>query len=213
MIRILLVEDVEILRNTYARLIDGTEGFCCVAALSNAINILQAIYQHRADVILMDINMPGKDGIAAVREIRNAGIQIPIVMQTIFDEDDKVFPAILAGANGYILKNTAEEQLINVIQEAADGGGPMTPSIATKVLKYLRSNLPMKDAKTEPAAAEQIASFTNRQKEILELLMDGASYKMIADELSISIETVRFHIKKIYAALHIHSRAELMKRT
>ncbi len=208
-IRVLIVEDVDSLRESMFQLLNGAPGFVCVGALPNALDILSQLSVARPDVVLMDINMPGKSGIEAVREIRRQGSQVTVVMQTIFEEDDKIFESILAGANGYILKSTPEEQLLDAIREARLGGAPMTPTIATKVLRFLREQPVLAQAGKSLLPGEE--DLNDRQREVLELLMDGASYKMIADELFISMDTVRYHIKNIYRALHIHSRAQLVR--
>lgn len=208
-IRVLIVDDVDSLRESLFQLLNVTPGFVCVGAIPNALDILSQVAAVRPDVILMDINMPGKSGIEAVREIRQQGDLVTIVMQTIFEEDDKVFESILAGANGYILKSTKEEHLLNAIKEAQLGGAPMSPAIATKVLRFLREQkMPAATEKTQIPGEEDL---NERQLEVLELLIDGASYKMIAAELFISMDTVRYHIKNIYKTLHIHSRAQLIR--
>ncbi len=208
-IRVLIAEDVDSLRESMFQLINESPGFVCVGALPNALNILQQVGVARPDVILMDINMPGKSGIEAVREIRQQGDQVTIVMQTIFEDDDKVFESILAGANGYILKSTPKEQLLDAIREARLGGAPMTPAVATKVLRFLREQPTLAHKGKSQLPGEE--GLNDRQREVLELLMDGASYKMIADELFISMDTVRYHIKNIYRALHINSRSQLVR--
>ncbi len=208
-IRVLIVEDIDTLRESMFQLINGAPGFVCVGALPNALDIYPQCAVVRPDVILMDINLPGKSGIEAVREIRHQGDQVTIVMQTIFEEDDKIFESILAGANGYILKSIPEEQLLDAIREARLGGAPMTPIIASKVLRFLREK-----SGTANAAKSQLPGendLNDRQREVLELLMDGASYKMIAQNLYISMDTVRYHIKNIYKALHINSRSQLVR--
>lgn len=208
-LRVLIVEDIDSLRENLFQLLNGASGFVCVGALPNALDINTQIKVVRPDVILMDINMPGKSGIEAVREIRQQGNLVTIVMQTIFEEDDKVFESILAGANGYILKSTPEAQLLDAIREAQLGGAPMTPTIASKVLRFLREKSGDNLAGKSQIPGED--DLNDRQREVLELLMDGASYKMIADELFISMDTVRYHIKNIYKALHINSRSQLVR--
>ncbi len=208
-IKVLIVEDIKSQRESLFQLLNNTPGFVAVAALANALDVVRQIRLTKPDVVIMDINLPSKNGIEAVREIRAAGETVSIVMQTIFEEDDKVFESILAGANGYILKSTPENRLLEAIREAKLGGAPMNPSIATKVLRFLRDQPP--PPKNEPQNLPGEDELSDRQREVLELLMDGASYKMIADEMFISMDTVRFHIKNIYRILHIHSRGELIK--
>ncbi len=208
-IRVLIVEDVAAHRQSITQLFNEAPGFVCVATLPNALDVVRQIQRLKPDVVLMDIYMPGISGIEAVRQIRQAGITESIVMQTIFEDDDKVFESILAGANGYILKSTPEAQWLDAVREASLGGAPMTPSIATKVLGFLREQ--SKANQSDQALLPGEEELNDRQREVLELLIDGASYKMIADELFISMDTVRYHIKNIYRTLHINSRTQLIR--
>ncbi len=208
-LRVLIVEDVALLRESYSRLLDVSPGFSCIGSLPDAMGVVDFLKNNPADAVLMDIDMPGKSGIEAVRDIRAAGLAVPIVMQTIFQDDDKVFESILAGANGYLIKSSSEESLLNAVNEAVLGGSPLTPGIAAKVLRFLREKPAAPAAKSAIPGEEDL---NERQLEVLERLMDGDSYKMIADELFISLDTVRYHVKNIYRALHVQSRAQLFRR-
>ncbi len=204
-ISVALFEDNYLLRDSYFQLINGTPGFTCVGAFDSAADIIFKIKRSEPDVILMDIDMPGMNGIEAVQIIKQNFSSIYIIMQTVFEDDDKIFNAIQAGADGYILKKTPPAKILESITEVYDGGAPMTPSIAAKTLQLFRFGIkPMQDKKD--------AQLTDRQKEILEGIVSGMSYKMLAEKLSLSIDTIRYHVKNIYEILQVHSRFELMKQ-
>ena len=203
-IRVAIVEDHKKLREGLVQLVDITPGYTMVGAFSSGEKILQKIEQCRPDVILMDIQMPGVNGIEAVQIIRKSGYDIKIIMQTVFEDDDKIFAAICAGASGYILKNTSPEKFMEAIAEAYHGGAPMTGSIAAKVLQMFKHQ-----SNVQP---EQIGELSDREKEILGCLVKGMSYKMIADECNISYDTVRFHMKNIYGKLHVASMTEAVAK-
>jgi DNA-binding NarL/FixJ family response regulator len=156
-------------------------------------------------VALVDIQMPGMSGIEATAIIRQEFPELPILIQTVFDDDAKIFAAICAGANGYILKSTPPIKLLEAIKEVFEGGSPMTPSIAAKVLKMF------KDQNHKTSSVENI-DLSEREKEILVLLVDGLSYKLIANRLFISYETVHSHVKKIYQKLHVNSVNEAISK-
>ena len=200
-----LFEDNYLLRDSYYQLINGTPGFTCVGAFDNAADIIFKIKRCNPDVVLMDIDMPGISGIEAVQIIKQNFQDIHIIMQTVFDDDDKIFNAIQAGADGYILKKTPPAKILEAIIEVQTGGAPMTPSIAAKTLQLFRSGV-------KPLADKKEAQLTVRQKEILEGIVSGMSYKMIAEKLSLTIDTIRYHVKNIYEVLQVHSRFELMKQ-
>jgi len=200
MIKVVIFEDNRSLREGLAAMIGGTEGFTCTGAFPNCNNLLKNISQAKPDVILMDIEMPGINGIDAVGLIKEEFPEMKILMETIFDDDEKIFNSICAGAEGYILKHTTPAEIMESIKEIHEGGSPMTPSIANRVLKMVKT-------RPEPGSKESF-DLSVREKEILTCLVKGMSYKMIADTCFISIETVNVHIKNIYKKLHVHSKSE-----
>ena len=199
-IRVVLFEDNTNLRRGLTALINGSEGFECAAAFGNCDNLLKNITDSRPDVVLMDIEMPGMTGIEAVHLIKENFPEVKILMETIFEEDEKVFASICNGAEGYILKNTPPVMILDAIREVYEGGAPMTPSIASKVLKMFRSHT--------GRVKDNSLNLTTREKEILSCLVEGMSYKLIADKCFISIDTVGGHIRHIYEKLQVHSKSE-----
>lgn len=200
MIKVVIFEDNRSLREGLAAMIGGTAGFICTGAFPNCNSLLKNIEQAKPDVILMDIEMPGINGIEAVAIIKEEFPEIKILMETIFDDDEKIFDSICAGAEGYILKHTTPAEIMDAIKEIYEGGSPMTPSIANRVLKMVKH-------RPEPGNRESF-DLSAREKEILVCLVKGMSYKMIADTCFISIETVNVHIKNIYKKLQVHSKSE-----
>ncbi len=200
MIKVAIFEDNRSLREGLAAMISGTPGFECVGAFPNCNNLLKNIALAKPDVILMDIGLPGIDGIEAVQIIKEEYPETKILMETIFDDDEKIFNSICAGAEGYILKHTSPAELMEAIKEIYEGGSPMTPSIANRVLKMVKN-------KPDTSAKESF-DLSVREKEVLTYLVKGMSYKMIADSCFISIETVNVHIRNIYKKLHVHSKSE-----
>jgi DNA-binding NarL/FixJ family response regulator len=204
MIRVAIFEDNRSLREGLVAMIGGTQGFDCVGAFPNCNNLLKNVSSAKPDVILMDIEMPGINGIEAVSIIKDEFPGIKILMETIFDDDEKIFSSICAGAEGYILKHTTPVEIMEAIKEIYEGGSPMTPSIANRVLKMVKQ-------RPEPGHNETF-NLTDREKEILICLVKGMSYKMVADTCFISIETVNVHIKNIYRKLHVHSKSEAVAK-
>ena len=189
MIKLLLYEDNPQLREGLTMLIDGSEGFSVLAAYKNCNNVAAEVEAWKPDVILMDIDMPGTNGIEGLKLIREKNDDVKVLMLTVFDDNRNVFEALKNGANGYVLKKTPPAKLLEFITEAASGGAPMTASIATQVLKmFSQVNAP----KSEDY------NLSDREKEVLQLLVDGYSYKMIASQMFIAIDTVRSHKKKKY---------------
>ena len=188
-------------------LLSTVPGFEVVGSYSHVLDCLDDIKELNPDVVLMDIEMPGMSGIEAVKEIKKNYPQIQVLMQTVFEDDDRVFDSICAGAAGYILKNHLNTKLVEAIQELQFGGSPMSPSIARKVLNKMQQ-IPQL---IKPEEAPDY-NLTAREKEVLSCIVEGLAYKMIADRLDISYETVRSHVKKIYEKLHVASLTEAVAK-
>ncbi len=204
MIRVAIFEDNMLLRQVLTDLVNNTINFKCTGSYPDAHNVLRKIHQSNPDVILMDIEMPGTDGISAVTQIKEHYPAKLILMQTVIEDNDKIFDAICAGASGYLLKNTPPARLIEAMNEARAGGSPMSPIVARKVIENF-STLRQINRKDKIDLSE-------RETELLQHLVKGNSYKMIADACFISIDTVKFHIKNIYEKLHVNSKAEAVAK-
>ena len=202
-IKVVIFEDNYMLRDGYFQLINGMPGFTCVGAYDNASDLIFKIKHSGPEVVLMDIDMPGISGIEAVRLIKDDFPGVFVIMQTVFEDDDKIFGAIQAGADGYILKRIAPSKILESVAEVYTGGAPMTPVIAGKTLKLFRGGL-------KPPPDKRESQLNDRQTEILECIVNGFSYKLIAEKLFISVDTVRYHVKNIYEILQVHSRFELI---
>jgi DNA-binding NarL/FixJ family response regulator len=199
-IRVVIFEDNFLLRESLFQLVNGTAGLICAGAFANCDDLIYNISKTHPDVVLMDIKMPGKTGIEGVLILHDQFPTIKVIMQTIVDDEEKIFASICNGASGYLLKNTPPATLLHSIVEVFEGGAPMTPVIAKKVLERFR--------KQSGPSLKESNNLSNRENEILECLVDGMSYKMIAAATNISIDTVRFHIRNIYEKLHVNSKSE-----
>ena len=199
MVRIILFEDNRDFADGFADIIRDATGMELVGTFENCKNAVQNVKHLQPDVILMDIDMPVKNGLEGLRSIRGENITTPILMLTVFDDNDHIFQAICDGATGYLLKKTAPEKMLEYISEAHEGGAPMTPAIARKVLTLFSQPYQHK---------KELHSLTSREQDVLTLLVRGFSYKMIAAQLQVGMETVRSHIKNIYTKLHVNSKSE-----
>jgi len=203
-IKVAVFEDNSNMREGLFQLINGSNGFICTGAFPNCDDLVKRIEKSSPDVIVMDIEMPGISGIEGVRQVKELFPEIKVLMETIFEDDEKIFDSICAGAEGYILKNTPPVEILKAIKEVYEGGSPMTPTIANRVLKMVKSQ--------QPSGSKNIFNLTDREKEILSCLVEGMSYKLIAAECSISIDTVNVHIKNIYKKLQVHSKSEAVAK-
>jgi DNA-binding NarL/FixJ family response regulator len=196
-------EDNLKLRDLITMLISNTRGFKVVGAYSNCSNIVSEIITNKPDVILMDIEMPESDGIEGIQRVKEHDINIKVLMHTVFDDDERLFLCLANGADGYLLKKDSSIHLIQYLKEVFDGGGPMSPGIARRVLKTFH---------TSPRAAESNFNITPREHQILQLLAKGYTYRMIGIDLAISVETVRKHLKNIYQKLHVQCGTEAVAK-
>lgn len=199
MITVAIVEDDKGIRQSLEWMLKASSEFSCVASCSSAEEALQVLPKAAPEVILMDINLPQLSGIECTSRIKELLPSAQVVMITVYGDTEKVFNALRAGASGYILKRAKPEQILDAIQEVHAGGVPMSSEIARKVLSAFREPTP---------APEEEQNLSRREQEVLELLSQGCSNKEIADKLSVSIETVTWHLKHIYSKLHVRSRTQ-----
>jgi DNA-binding NarL/FixJ family response regulator len=203
-IRISIFDDNKHIRDSLQVLFESDDRFEIVGINDNALHCTQLIQAQKPDVVLMDIDMPEKNGMDAVLEIRRTFAKMPVVMLTVFDDTERVFESLKSGATGYLLKSTTPEKLLESVEIIGNGGAVMSPGIAQKVLSFFHQT-------ETPISVDYKLSV--REKEVLALLVDGLSYKMIADKLGIGFETVRTHIKKIYDKLHVQTMTEAVAKT
>lgn len=204
MIRVAIVEDNQEICTGISSLLNLTEGYECIAAFSNAEDAIIAIPTIQPDVALIDINLPGKNGIELIGELKPQNQNTQFVVFTVFEDTDKIFAALKAGASGYLLKSSSPQKIIEAIAEVNQGGSPMSGSIARKVISTFYP--------TPQANDENSPKLSTREHEILTLLSKGFRYKEIADKLNISTETVRTHIRNIYQKLQVESSIEAINK-
>ena len=201
--RVVLIEDVREVRDGLSALISGTPGYECVATYGRMETALAKIKGDDPDVILTDLGLPGISGIDGIERLRGMFPQTPVVALTIFDNDEQIFDALCRGASGYLLKTTPPARLLEALQEAVDGGSPMSPAIASRVVRLFRTFRP-------PEHAEY--RLTPQETQLLKLLVDGHHKKTAAREMGISFHTVSFHLKNIYDKLQVHSKTEAVAK-
>ena len=202
--KIAIIEDDQDIREGIEEFLSSQANYRVSQAVASVEDFLRdGLKQDRPDIILMDIELPGMSGIDGMQHIKTACNEIEIIMLTIYHEASKIFKSLCAGASGYLLKNTPPPQIVLAIDELRNGGAPMSPQIARKVIGHF----------CRPQQAAKENSLTPREREVVTGLVDGLSYKLIAARMSISLETVRQHIKNIYEKLHVHSKAEVISRS
>jgi DNA-binding NarL/FixJ family response regulator len=203
-VKIVIYEDNANLRESLKSLLSLTDAYEVAASFPDCSDIVNQVRSIKPGVLLMDIDMPGINGIEAVKKVREFDKEVQIIMLTVFDDNTHVFEAIYAGANGYLLKKYVSDKLLSAISEVLEGGAPMSPSIARMIIGNLQQPVQQ--------VPENNYQLTAREKETLQLLSQGNSFKMIAAELGISIDTVRTHIKRIYDKLHVRSQIEAVSK-
>ncbi len=202
-ITVSIVEDNDQLRGTLCRLIDRSEEFRCLSQFANAETALETLPKERPKVVLMDINLPGMNGVECVRKLKQVAPEILVVMLTAYEDTENIFNALAAGATGYLLKRAPKAELLDAIREVSRGGSPMTTHIARKVVQSFQKALP---------ASQPTENLSAREQEVLDCLSHGFLYKEIADKLGISYETVHTYIRRIYEKLQVRTRTEAVAK-
>ncbi len=198
MIKIAIVEDNQTTRESLEKMVNVSPEFHCICACESAEEALAVLPALRPDVVLMDIQLPKMSGVECVTRLKEALPSAQVIMVTVYQDPDRIFRALRAGASGYLLKRSAPEKVLGAIRDVQQGGVPMSSEIARKVLNFFQS---------QPSARE-LECLSPRERDILDLIAPGFSNKEIADKLGISIESIRWHLKNIYHKLHVHSRTE-----
>ena len=198
-IRVSIIEDDRATREGFMKILQHTEDIVCIASYATAEEALLAIPAMPPDVLLSDINLPGRSGIECVGELKSKLPQLQILMLTVYEDADRIFESLRAGASGFLLKRSAPDELVEAIREVSQGGSPMSAQIARKVVTHFHRS---------PKTKEQIEALSNREKEILDQLATGIPYKLIAEKLGIATGTVHAHLHNIYGKLHVQSRTE-----
>ena len=201
-IAVSIVEDNDKLRDTLARVLNRAEGFHCVSDYASAEDALNHLPQVRPDVVLMDINLPGMNGVECVRQLKQVLPQTQVMMLTVYEDTENIFNALAAGANGYMLKRTSTKELIEAIRDVQRGGSPMTMHIARKVVQSFQKNAPVQPTE----------NLSEREQQVLDLLSQGLMYKEISDKLEISYETMHTYIRRIYEKLQVSTRTEAVAK-
>ncbi|MFQ3608806.1 MAG: response regulator transcription factor [Chloroherpetonaceae bacterium] len=201
-IRVAIVEDTASYRKAIASMLDQADDFECVAKFSSAEEAINQMIDHKPDVVLMDIGLPKMSGIEAIKALKSMMPSIRILMLTVIDDSEKIFSALQAGASGYLLKDTPPEKLLEAIRDVHSGGSAMSSQVARRVIAYFQ----------QPAPPEEALDLTTRERELLDYLAKGYTYKEIGNKLFISEHTVRTHIHRIYEKLHVRNRTEALHK-
>ncbi|MBA4183110.1 MAG: response regulator transcription factor [Acidobacteria bacterium] len=202
-IKVAIIEDLREVREGLAMLINGTNGFSCAGRFRTMEQAIENLSREQPDVVLTDIGLPGMDGIAGIRILREKFPALPVLALTVYDDDERIFAALCAGAVGYLLKNTQPARLLESLREVKTGGAPMSPEVARRVISLFQTFTP-------PTNADY--HLTPQEKELLKMLVKGHSYKTAAYQLKISIHTVSFHLRNVYEKLRVHSKSEAVAK-
>jgi DNA-binding NarL/FixJ family response regulator len=202
-IRVAIVEDQRDIREGLTTLINGTDGYKCTGAYRSMEEGLEGIRRNTPDIALCDIGLPGMSGIEGIRILKERHPGLQLMMLTVYDDDDRIFDALCAGACGYLLKRTSPKRLLESLSEAASGGAPMSPEVASRVIKLFRDIRPPEKADYE---------LTPHETRLLKLIVQGHNYTTAAEELGVSYNTVKFHMRRIYEKLQVHSKSEAVAK-
>jgi DNA-binding NarL/FixJ family response regulator len=202
-IKTAIIEDQRDIREGLAMLINGSAGYRCTGSFRSVEEALEKISRDLPDVVLSDIGLPGMDGIEGIRILKERHPQLLLLMLTVYDDDERIFDALCAGACGYLLKRTSPTRLLESLKEAIDGGAPMSPEVARRVITLFREIRP-------PERAEY--DLTPHEKRLLKLLVEGHNYTTSAAELNVSFNTIKFHVRHIYEKLQVHSKSEAVSK-
>ena len=202
-VKVALIEDQRDVREGLAVLINGSPGFRCTAAYGTMEQALRSIDSDPPDVVLTDIGLPGMDGVEGIGILKERHPTLPVIALTVYDDDDRIFDALCAGASGYLLKNTPPARLLESLREVASGGAPMSPEVARRVVNLFRQFRPPDRSPSR---------LTPQETELLRLIVEGHSYKTAAARLDISTSTVSFHLRNIYNKLQVHSKTEAVAK-
>lgn len=201
--KVAIVEDVREIREGLGRLINATPGYRCTGIYASMEEALEKIPHNLPDVVLSDIGLPGLDGISGIRILKESHPELSILMLTVYDDNERIFDALCAGACGYLLKKTPSVKLVEALKEAVEGGSPMSPEVARRVITVFREIKPPREANYE---------LTPHETRLLRMLVEGHSYKTAATELKVSINTIKFHLRHIYDKLQVHTKSEAVAK-
>jgi len=202
-ISVIIFEDNKHLRESLHLLISSSAQFECIAAFADTRNILPNISKLMPDIVIMDIEMPGMNGIDATRLVKQKFPELPILILTVFNDSERIFQSLKAGGNGYLLKNSSPDEILNAMMEVYHGGSALSPAVARKLVQFFQAGA---------VEAPNDYHLTPKEKELLHFLVDGKSYKMIADAMQVSLETVKSHVKNVYRKLHVSSNSEAVAK-
>ena len=202
-IKIAIVEDLREIREGLARLLNATPGYRCTGVYASMEEALEKIPNNLPDLVLSDIGLPGMDGISGIAILKERYHELLILMLTVYDDNERIFDALCAGACGYLLKKTPWEKVVESLKEAVDGGSPMSPEVARRVINLFREIKPSKEAAYD---------LTPHEVRLLRMLVEGHSYKTAAAELHVSVNTIKFHLRHIYDKLQVHTKSEAVAK-